>query len=453
MPLGPHGAVGINRGERRRSLPEALVGGDEMLELGKVAPRAPVRTLVFGWLICLMFFMLAALLFTGEYARKEEVQGRVLTRDVVRIASENNVHVQEVLVTAGQAVRKDQPLVRIRPQEPENLGDAGGQTTANQSAERLESLLGDTHSDESQEHKAFETQQESVRLQIDQLQADLALNDGIEQSIRRRVAIAAGLQQRHERLAREGAVSEAALNEAIVRHETAQQNLANSQQARAGVRQRLLELTQRGTDAEHQLTRRLSEIARQRHDLLERRATLRKLQQYVLLSPVDGVVDGISVFAGGRAQAGQPMLLLRIDQPQRTPATVMLDVSPSSIGFASPGTPVIVRIDAYPYERYGVVKGHIVRSTASTYRDVPLGASLDQSPEGAMYLVEVALDFGDSRTRIREGWLKDGMTLKGSLRLEPLNLVEWLFLPVLKAGQRNPDFWSAPRRESAGHTL
>ncbi len=119
-----------------------------MLELGKVALRAPVRSLVFGWLLCLFFFMLAALLLVGEYARKEEVQGRVLTRDVVRIASEGNVHIQEVLVTAGQKVHKDQPLLRIRPQEPENFNDASGQTTTAQSAERLDSLLADTRSDE-----------------------------------------------------------------------------------------------------------------------------------------------------------------------------------------------------------------------------------------------------------------------------------------------------------------
>jgi membrane fusion protein len=414
-----------------------------MLELGKVAPRAPIRTLVFGWLICLFFFMFVALLIAGEYARKEEVQGRVLTRDVVRIASDSNAQVQEVLVVAGQSVRKDQPLLKIRPQEPENFSDGSGQTTAAQSAERLDSLLADTHSNEAQARDGFLTQQESLRLQVDQLQADLRLNTRIEQSIQRRVAIAAGLQQRHERLAREGAVSEAALNEAIVRHETAQQNLASNQQARAAAQQRLLELQQRGSDADHQLNLRLSDIARQRHELLERRETLRKHQQYVLLSPVDGVVDGVSVFAGARAQAGQPMLLLRIDQPERAPPTVMLDVSPSSIGFAAPGTPVIVRIDAYPYERYGVVKGRIVHSTASTYRDVPLGGSADKQADAAVYLVEVVLDFSDPRTRIREHWLKDGMTLRGSLRLEPLSLVEWLFLPLLKGSQRNPDYLPA----------
>lgn len=414
-----------------------------MLELGKVAPRAPVRTLVFAWLVCIFVFMLAALLLVGEYARKEEVQGRVLTRDVVRITSENNVHVQEVLVTAGQTVRRDQPLLRIRPQEPENFNDTSGQTTAAQSAERLDSLLADTHSDEAQARQAHASQSESLRLQIEQLHNDLALNTHIEQSIQRRVSIAAGLQQRHERLAREGAVSQAALNEAIVRHETAQQNLTSNQQARVAARQRLLELEQRGSDAAHQLTLRLSDIARQRHDLLERRETLRKHQQYVLLSPVDGVVDGVAVFTGSRALAGQPMMLLRIEQSHREPPTVMLDVSPSSIGFASPGTPVIVRVDAYPYERYGVVKGRIVHSTASTYRDAQLGASAEQQPEGAMYLVEVALDFSDPRTRIRQEWLKDGMTLKGSLRLEPLSLMEWLFLPVLKGSQRNPDFLPA----------
>jgi membrane fusion protein len=74
---------------------------------------------------------------------------------------------------------------------------------------------------------------------------------------------------------------------------------------------------------------------------------------------------------------------------------------------------------------------------------VPLGGSADKQADAAVYLVEVVLDFSDPRTRIREHWLKDGMTLRGSLRLEPLSLVEWLFLPLLKGSQRNPDYLPA----------
>lgn len=70
----------------------------------------------------------------------------------------------------------------------------------------------------------------------------------------------------------------------------------------------------------------------------------------MLLSPVDGVVDAISVFAGARAEAGNSLMLIR------TRTTVVLDIKTSSIGFAESGTEVVLRIDSFPYERYGVIK-------------------------------------------------------------------------------------------------
>ena len=50
--------------------------------------------------------------------------------------------------------------------------------------------------------------------------------------------------------------------------------------------------------------------------------------------------------------------------------------------------------------------------------------------------------FPDARSSLAD-LLKDGMTLSGSLRLERLNLMEWLFLPVLRGLAGNPDYLPA----------
>ncbi|MCU1741387.1 MULTISPECIES: HlyD family secretion protein [unclassified Pseudomonas] len=414
-----------------------------MLELGKVAPRAALAPVVFAWFVCLFFAGGLVLLFIGNYAKKEDVQGRILTRDVVRITSERPAHIREVLVEAGDSVSKDQPLVRIRALEPESFNEGSDKPLSAQSAERLGSLLDDATGDETQARSAHETQKKLLKLQIEQLHKDLQLTATIKRSIQRRAAIAQENRQRHERLAAEGAVSVAALNEAIVKHEAVLQDLANNDLAQASAQQRILELEQRASEADHTLTSRLSDLARQRHELRERLENLNKSQEYVLLSPVEGVVDAVSVFPGARAQGGQPMMLLRISRALHEAPVVVLDVSPAAIGFAGAGTEVIVRVDAFPYERYGVIKGQIVRSTASTYLEAPPGARTDGEEPGPTYRAEVKLDFSDPRTKIRQDWLKDGMTLSGSLRLERLNLMEWLFLPVLRGLAGNPDYLPA----------
>ncbi|KPA89510.1 multidrug resistance efflux pump [Pseudomonas asplenii] len=411
-----------------------------MLELGKVAPRGALAPLLFAWLVAVFFMAAITLLLLGNYARKEDVPGRVQTRDVVRITSERPAHIREVLVQAGESVSKDQPLVRIRALEPENLDEDGTRPMSRQSAERLDNLLRDVARDETRARESHQAGQRSLQLQIAQLHKDLQLTATIKRSIQRRVRIALDNQQRHERLSAEGAVSAAALNEAIVRHEAAIQDLANNDLARASARQRILELEQRAQEAEHELTRRLSELARQRHEFSERLEALGKSQEYVLLSPVDGVVDAVSVFPGARAQGGQPMMLLRIAGGAQEAPRVLLSVSPAAIGFATAGTEVIVRVDAFPYARYGVIRGHIVHSSASTYLEPAPGAGGEDRDPGPAYLAEVQLDFSDPRTRIHREWLKDGMTLSGSLRLERLSLMQWLFLPVLRGFEGNPDY-------------
>lgn len=411
-----------------------------MLELGKVAPRAALAPLLFAWLIAMFFIAALTLLLVGNYARKEDVPGRVQTRDVVRITSERPAHIREVLVQAGESVVKDQPLVRIRALEPETLDEDDARPISRQSAERLENLLQDVARDEAQARESHRAGKRSLQLQVEQLHKDLQLTATIRRSIQRRVRIALDNQQRHERLSNEGAVSGAALNEAIVRHEAVIQDLANNDLAQASARQRILELEQRAQESEHELTRRLSELARQRHELSERLETLGKSQEYVLLSPVDGVVDGVSVFPGARAQGGQPMMLLRIAGVAEDAPRVVLAVSPAAIGFATAGTEVIVRVDAFPYARYGVIRGHIVHSSASTYLEPVPGAGVEARDQGPTYLAEVRLDFSDPRTRIRREWLRDGMTLSGSLRLERLSLMQWLFLPVLRGLEGNPDY-------------
>ncbi|WP_256347703.1 HlyD family secretion protein [Pseudomonas gingeri] len=416
-----------------------------MLEWGTVTPRSALRPLLLGAVLGLFVVAVMVLLSTGSYLRKEEVQGRVMTRDVVRIANEKAAHVDEVLVGAGSPVKRGQPLIRLRTVAPENIEADSDRALSARNIERLNNLLDELAAEESLARSAHVAHQDLLQRQLRQLDEDLALNSRIGQSIQRRVRTALDERQRHEQLAGEGAVSGSARDQAVVVHESALEDQASNELARTSTQQRSLELQQRVSQADQDLAARLGQFARQRNEWLERLESLGKNQGYVLLSPVDGVVDTVAVFAGGRVEAGHPMLLLRAARAGDPQLRIMLDVSPAAIGFATPGTEVILRFDAFPYERHGVVKGAIVHSSASTYRAAIPGETGDEAREAPTYLVEVQPDFSAAHTRIRQDWLKDGMTLRGSLSLERLSLMEWLFLPVLKGLERNPGVWPAAR--------
>jgi len=418
-----------------------------MLEWGTVTPRSALQPLLLGGVLGLFVVAVLVLLSTGSYARKEDVPGRVMTRDVVRIASEKAAHVDEMLVATGEPVKRGQPLIRLHTVNPENIETDGDQALSLRNIERLNELLDDLAAQESQARSAHTVEKDLLQRQLQQLDQDLALNSRIGQSIERRVRVALEERQRHEQLAGEGAVSGSDLDRVVVVHQSALEDQAGNELAKVSTQQRRLELQQRLSQAEQDQAARLGQFGRQRNEWLERLESLGKSQGYVLLSPVDGIVDTVVVFAGGRVEGGQPILLLRVVQPRHPPLRVLLDVGPSVIGFATPGTEVTLRFDAFPYERHGVVKGSVVHSSASTYTAAIPGASNDESREVPTYLVEVEPDFSAAHVSIRPDWLKDGMTVRGSLRLERLSLMEWLFLPVLKGIERNPGVWPAARAE------
>jgi membrane fusion protein len=423
-----------------------------MLDVGKVSPRSALSPLLLAWFVCAFFFTALIILFIGRYAEKEEVTGRVITRDVLRISSERTGYIEEVLAQPGAIIHKNQPLLRIRNVDPDTLSERGGKSGSTNNVKGVEALLVEVSADEQKAQASYDVEKDLLKLQLDEVSKSLDLNSKIYQSIQYRVNIAARERQHYERLAKQGAVSEAALHEVIARHESALQELVSNELDQSTAQQKILELKQRASDADYSRSTRLSTLASQKQDLLERLDTLKKAQEYVLLSPVDGEIDASSVFAGARAEAGNPLMLIRTHTPRPVAPTVMLDVKASSIGFAEPGTEVVLRIDSFPYERYGVIKGHILRTPSSTLVDSPLGTPHDEQSATPTYLVEVQLDFAKASTKIQQAWLRDGMTVKASLKHEELNLFEWLFLPVVKGMQRNPDYLSEFREAPVGES-
>jgi len=421
-----------------------------MLDVGKVSPRSALSPLLLAWVVCAFFFTALIILSIGRYAEKEEVTGRVITRDVVRISSERAGYIEAVLVEPGTTVHKDQPLLRIRNVDPDTLSERGGLSGSADNVASVEALLVGVGVDEQKVQASYDVENKLISQQVDQLNRSLELNNKIHQSIQSRVEIAALERQRYEHLARQGAVSETALHEAIGRHESAAQELVSNELDQSNAQQKILELKQRDSDADYSRSTRLSALASQKQELLERLDSLKKAQAYVLLSPVDGVIDDIPMFAGARAEAGSPMMLIRTRTTEAVAPTVMLDVKASSIGFAKPGTEVVLRIDSFPYERYGVIKGRILRTPSSTLADSPLGVPHNEQDAAPTYLVEVQLEFAKGSTKIQQDWLRDGMTVRASLKQEELSLFEWLFLPVVKGVQRNPDFLSEFRKVPMG---
>ena len=114
----------------------------------------------------------------------------------------------------------------------------------------------------------------------------------------------------------------------------------------------------------------------------------------------------------------------------------------SAVGFVRPGQAVRLRLEAFPYQKYGQLDGQVVQVSRTPLSSgelpaQPFTASLAGAGSGqageALFRITVALD-GSTR----EAWpqpLVAGMRLQADVLLERRRLLEWLFEPLF--GLRN----------------
>lgn len=203
------------------------------------------------------------------------------------------------------------------------------------------------------------------------------------------------------------------------------------------LRQQLAELDQRRAAAGHelgQLRLRAAELdAESRRATLESAATLAELErgaaeaqtegEILLAAPVAGRVAALHVLPGRSVAAAEEVATM----VQSDALEAVLLVPSSAVGALRPGQSVVLRYDAFPYQRYGVGRGTI-SEIASTASPAPGG-------EGAAptYRVRVALAGNGAPFTLRPD-----MALSAGIVIERRSLLDWLLAPLRERWRQRP---------------
>lgn len=153
----------------------------------------------------------------------------------------------------------------------------------------------------------------------------------------------------------------------------------------------------------------------------ERLAAIRRVQLATLRAPATGTVDRLQVFTiGGIAEAESE--LMRI-VPSNVKIEIEAHFSNQDIGFMSVGQRANVRLDAYPSERFGFVKGQVT----------DLAADSIEEPAGQWgYRVRVSPDSPVLLVGIDTFFLKPGMTATVDVTTGTRKLISYFFAPILR---------------------
>lgn len=364
--------------------------------------------------------LFVSVLFFGTYARRETVQGWIRPdRGLSQVHTPDEGVVDTLAVAEGDEVKAGQPLLTLRL-DPDRSADSGlaARLKHDVAAERaqLQRQLQATGAQFDARSARIKGEQAALEAELEQYRAQFQVHD-------RRVLLGEKLLKERQLLVQQGFSPP----QEAVRQED---SLLALRQAKEEVKQDMLAKEARLTLLRHEQTalpndRQLAVAALNEKlaALAQREAQFSRQSQLVLTAPVSGRVVSVRMGAG---ETARPKVALVEIVPQGAKLQVELYAPSRASGFVTAGMPVQLQFDAFPFQKYGVGLGQVVRVSRSTIdaRELPPGLSGGEP----VYRVVVALDdTGASR------WahpLQVGMTLKADLLLEHRRIVEYLFAPL-----------------------
>ena len=125
---------------------------------------------------------------------------------------------------------------------------------------------------------------------------------------------------------------------------------------------------------------------------------------------------------------GQPLLSLL---PGDGTLEAELLVPSRAIGFIEPGDSVLLRFQAYPYQKFGHHQGRVERISRSALNPAEVGSLVGSAQAGEpLYRVTVKLAGQTVMAYGNAEALKPGMLLEADVLGERRRLIEWIFEPL-----------------------
>ncbi len=165
----------------------------------------------------------------------------------------------------------------------------------------------------------------------------------------------------------------------------------------------------------------LKELATLKQNL---KASTDQLQRTVLVSPVHGVVNKLSITTiGGVVRPGEEILQII---PIEEELLVEAKVAPENIANIRPGQEATIKMSAYDYTIYGTIKGRVDVISADTFKD-------ERDPDGeSHYKVTVRVDpmsLSDRQALIE---MRPGMQAQIELLTGEKTVLQYLLKPLYK---------------------
>jgi len=197
---------------------------------------------------------------------------------------------------------------------------------------------------------------------------------------------------------------------------------ANVEQIDAGIESAKQNLYAYQSEMRRNTLQEINQLTRQRDSLQQELNKANRLTQLrILTSPVDGVVEELVVSTiGGIVTPAQELLHI---VPNNQTLEVEAGLFNKDIGFVETGQTAEIKIDSFPFTKYGVIDGEVVDISADAIED---------EQRGLLFPLKASMK--TERINVNGKWvqLKPGMSVTVEIKTGTRRLMEFLLAPLMK---------------------
>ncbi len=401
-----------------------VVEGQRQSWLGSIQLIRPVSLLWLTLLVMGVALALGVFFGVGQYTHKARISGHLVPNlGVIRLLPPQSATVLERHFQEGQIVNQGDVLFVLSLERTTLAGDT--QQAVQLSLAERERSLRDAKEQKTQlqqaQTQALDRQLSDMRRELTQLGAEAALQ-------RERLSLAQQTQARFAALLVENFVSEAQVRSKAEEVLGLRAQLQAAERQQAVLQREMGQLESQRRELPLQTKVRQGEIERDLASLAQSSAENEALRRIVVRAPQNGTMTAVLAQPG---QAVSPTLPLASLVPTGAVLQAHLFAPSSAMGFVRVDQSVLLRYQAYPYQKFGHQQGRVLQVSRTPLQGSELVGLAASKTDEPMYRITVALDQQQVQAYGQPQSLSPGMQLDADVLLDRRRLIEWIFEPVL----------------------
>jgi membrane fusion protein len=385
-------------------------------------------------LFCTLTLVIISFFFFANTARKAETQGVLLpSKGLIHVRPRQPGIVTQVRVKEGQKIKTGDVLFILSNER--SIGTL-------QSAESTISALLRNRRDSYRDELLQSSKQSSQRIFAAKKRAAALIEEGerLNSQIvlqRSRVALVAQAFKRFKDLHVKDYISAAQLEEKEGELLDQRQRLTELERLKGINRRDYTSADADYQDLRYQAHRDEASLKRNAMAIQQDFAESEARQKIQVIAPTDGIITAISVEIGKSVSADSTLASVL---PAGSELEAEIYAPSRSIGFVKPGMKVLLRYQAYPYQRFGQYEAVVyeVAGTAMSAQELTLPGAVTTSSQSSepLYRIRLKLKQQSVLAYGRPVNLKPGMLLDASVILEHRHLYEWILEPLFSISGR-----------------